>query len=54
MSVPPEEEDAEVRQTGTGWAACPGRHCPDGQREDGELVPEASPEKPGLRLLSWV
>ena len=51
MSVPPEEEDVGMSQTGMSWATCAGRHCPIGQPEGvGELVPEAGPEKPGPRL----
>lgn len=52
MSMPPEEEDVGMSQTGMNWATCAGRHCPDGQPEGGELFPEAGPEKPWLRLLS--
>lgn len=52
MSVPPEEEDVRMSQTGMSWATCAARHCPDGHPEGGELFPEAGPEKPGLRLLS--
>lgn len=29
MSVPPEEEDVGMSQTGMNWAICAGRHCPE-------------------------
>lgn len=42
-------EDAVVSPT-AGWAACPGRHCPHKQRAEGELFPEAGPEKRAERV----
>lgn len=48
MSVPPKEEGAVVSQSGTAWAACPGRHCPEGSVEGEQLFPAAYLEKPGL------
>lgn len=45
MSVPPKEEDAVVSQTGTGLAACPGGHRPEGQRQGRG----SSSQRPALR-----
>jgi len=43
MSVPPEEEDAVVSQTGTGWAACPGRPLSRQQAQGRGALPRGPP-----------